>query len=540
MPKREILVINSDPGALPHLRERHTDFVLQHGHALENQVPPDDVLFALVDFAVVGRPCRLPDWSRHTPTIICGAPSPGHPDATEAATETAFAVTSESLVNIDLSAWAACVECSCASAPAPEKLENVLAAVDHFSRRVLAAGTPAAIKQRLPLLLSTLIRFEAVAIWDWSADEIQVFCPAVWRAEQTRAAVEALRDAMVQAARSRALPQATTVLAFQLRGRAAPFDAGNAPIMATLGNKEGVMCVIRNSQAPFTESDARVFDLAANLVAHALHNARLIRSLEAQSRKIVEKNRQLAKASRLKSNFLANTSHELKTPLHSILGLAELLPEADSPEEVVHMSERIGVNGRRLMDLVTDLLDFSRLVADEEKVYPEPFDVEKFTQGLVDAFADLTRVKAVAFRWTNDAGDAKFSTDREKAFRIVANLLSNAIKFTPEGEVSLRLGREDDDLIVSVSDTGVGIPSEHLERIFEQFHRIKGPLQDTAEGAGLGLAIAQRLAQLLGGNIVVSSEVGVGSVFTLRLPPVKTGLSSAPAALPYLGDEANK
>jgi signal transduction histidine kinase len=526
-----VLVVAREDAAVAGLQERHEGFALFHSHTAAHLHPPPDLAFALVERALVP-PAGLPAWALELPVVVVGACECSDPPAPALAD--AALILTEAIGDLDLQSILVATRTRQVD-PLPEvALDQLLKRIDDFSRRVLALDSPVAIKHRLPLLLSNMLPFTGAALWDWHEDDFQVYCPARWDQATSRRAVERVREQLTPLAGRHTLPAAATLLSFERRGQPAePGEVAHA-VTATLGSSDGLLCVFRTSDEPFAECDTRALALAANLVSYAVRNARMFSSLETQTRKIIEKNRQLAAASRIKSNFMANTSHELKTPLHSILGLTELLGEFELPADGREMAVRIGANARRLQDLVTDILDFSRLEADEESVFAEPIDLDTFGRELLEGFSDLARVRGLELVGYNQATGVRFVTDREKLFRVATNLLSNALKFTPEGRIEARLAIVDGDLEIVVSDTGVGIPGAELERIFEQFHRVKGPLQQNTEGAGLGLAIAQRLTFLLGGDINVESELGSGSTFTVRVPPRRPARPEVPGALPEL------
>jgi len=208
----------------------------------------------------------------------------------------------------------------------------------------------------------------------------------------------------------------------------------------------------------------------------------------------------------------------LKTPLHSILGLTELLVEADDDAELSRMAGRIAVNARRLLETVNDLLDYSQILSDRVEVFAESFNLRPFLHEMLNNVRDLAEVKGLTLSLEIDDDLGSVHTDREKLYRILINLLSNAIKFTPAGKVLMLVNRQKETIQFHVTDTGIGIAKDQLTRIFEQFHRVRGPLHEAQEGTGLGLTIAQSLAHMLGGVIRVLSTPGVGSTFTLTLP----------------------
>lgn len=239
----------------------------------------------------------------------------------------------------------------------------------------------------------------------------------------------------------------------------------------------------------------------------------------------------LQRASELKSRFLANMSHEFRTPVSSILSLTRLLLDRVDGPLTQEQQKQVGFirqSAQSLLELVSDLLDLAKIEAGKIDVRVNDFTLVDLFSALRGMFKPLLPPRAVslAFEGLNDweeLDDWRLRTDEGKVSQILRNLISNAIKFTPEGEVRLLAVASGDAIVFSVKDTGIGIPQEHLEYIFEEFHQVKGVWQDKASGTGLGLPLSRRLAELLGGSLSVQSEPGVGSTFQLSLPRVYSG-----------------
>ena len=285
---------------------------------------------------------------------------------------------------------------------------------------------------------------------------------------------------------------------------------------------------------------------------------------------------QAEEASRLKSEFLANISHELRTPLNAIVNLpsgmlsdfdqtptwscqscgAEFQAEDSSGEEPpadyqpdcpecghplkhqveptfigkatdqVHFLKRIETSGRHLLGVVNDLLDISKLEAERMQIYPEPFQVFEMLQEVADSLESLAQAKSISLHFPDERLDWTLDADRIKVAQILVNLIGNAIKFTPEkGEIYIRVKPtrlcDEDALGFEVQDTGIGIPKEALDLIFDSFRQVDGSHTRQHQGTGLGLAITQRLVLLHKGTIDVTSEVGSGSTFRFVLPLVQ-------------------
>jgi signal transduction histidine kinase len=225
-------------------------------------------------------------------------------------------------------------------------------------------------------------------------------------------------------------------------------------------------------------------------------------------------------ANEAKSMFLATMSHELRTPLNAIIGYASLLDdEMWGPiQEAQHRHlQRLMTSARHLLGLITDLLTLARVEADKEGVYAEDLDVAM----LLDEALSLTMPLAVSkhLTVTVDVNQSfTLHTDRGKVLQILVNLISNAIKFTDVGEITISASLVSGEAEFSVRDTGIGISPAHLDRVFDMFWQVEQDLTRRAGGAGLGLDVSRRLAQLLGGRLTAESTRGVGSKFTLYLP----------------------
>ncbi len=231
----------------------------------------------------------------------------------------------------------------------------------------------------------------------------------------------------------------------------------------------------------------------------------------------------LAQSSRYKSEFLANMSHELRTPLNSSLILARLLQQnraGNLSEEQVRYAATIHASNTDLLALINDILDLSKVEAGQIQLMLEPVKLDELTSSLHETFAPLAREKGVTLTIGRLPGVADtLTTDGQRVLQILRNLLANALKFTAQGEVSLTVSPVDANVLrFDVRDTGIGIPKDKQDMIFEAFQQADGSTSREYGGSGLGLSISRELSRLLGGRIGVASEPGVGSVFTLWLP----------------------
>lgn len=248
--------------------------------------------------------------------------------------------------------------------------------------------------------------------------------------------------------------------------------------------------------------------------------------------------RELEQSNRYKSQFLANVSHELRTPLNSILLLSKMLgaegnglsPIQRRQAQVIHEA------GRDLRALIDDILDISRIESGRLSLNPEPVELRPMLEDLIELFSPQLADKPVELSLRLEPGAPEsIRTDRDKLRQILKNFLANAIKFTEQGEVRVEVGTRAESvrpLVLSVLDTGIGIPPDKQEIIFEAFQQADGSTRRRYGGTGLGLAISRELATLLGGVIEVESTPGVGSRFSLLLPLSLEEAASAPESMP--------
>ncbi|PYS88576.1 MAG: hypothetical protein DMF64_20170 [Acidobacteria bacterium] len=252
-----------------------------------------------------------------------------------------------------------------------------------------------------------------------------------------------------------------------------------------------------------------------------------------QYRELMAAYDRLREHDRLKSAFVANVSHELRTPLNVIIGLSQLLrrdpqqPLAPLQEEVVTRMER---NARSLLELVNDLLDYSRLEAGRTALQLEAVDIGEVTTEVIQHYRHMAAEKHVELHAEIAPGLHDIVTDRRKFAQVLANLISNAIKFTAGGTVTIKAASLDDARwTLEVRDTGIGISREALEFIFDEFRQVDDQLTRSYSGVGLGLALTRKLAELLEGEITVESEPNAGSCFRIVWPKrarLRTGTGS--------------
>ena len=251
----------------------------------------------------------------------------------------------------------------------------------------------------------------------------------------------------------------------------------------------------------------------------------MMRDADIQRQRAEETAKQLEIASRAKSEFLANMSHELRTPLNAVIGFAQVLQEqyfGQLNEKQADYVNDILDSGRHLLSLINDILDLSKIEAGKVELELSMVNIKELLEGSLLMVREKTKKQGISLslQATTDLNDLEISADERKVRQIMFNLLSNAVKFTPDGGTIMVEGRKEaEKVIISVSDTGIGIEPKHQKQIFERFSQIRGGSTDKTPGTGLGLPLAKELTEMHGGKLWVESEgLGNGSRFSFTLP----------------------
>jgi signal transduction histidine kinase len=276
----------------------------------------------------------------------------------------------------------------------------------------------------------------------------------------------------------------------------------------------GGLAVWRRQTGEFKPEVVNLLQTFATQSALAIHNARLFREIQ-------EKGRQLELASKYKSQFLASMSHELRTPMNAVLGYTRMLlmnVYGELPEKVRDVHQRIDKSGRHLLGLINDVLDFSKIEAGQLALAINPYSIKDVIHAVVASTQSLATEKNLTLKIAVPADLPAASGDERRIAQVLLNLVGNAIKFTDAGEVRIDAAAGNNELVVSVSDTGPGIPEMDREHIFEEFRQAEGSVAQRKGGTGLGLAIAKKIVEMHGGRIWVESEIGKGSTFIFTLP----------------------
>jgi PAS domain S-box-containing protein len=285
-------------------------------------------------------------------------------------------------------------------------------------------------------------------------------------------------------------------------------------------------------------SPGRVQAFARDISARRMMEAEIRRQNEELRRanQEMQVSRDLAlNASRLKSQFLANMSHELRTPLNSIIGYTQFVLDDEQRPITADQREDLGRvlrSARHLLDLINGVLDLARIESGRESVSISRFALADLIDNVVDAVTPMAKSKGLELECSVESDIADLQTDEKKLRQILLNLLANAVKFTERGRVSITCRHDADSIRVVVEDTGVGIPPEHLDEIFNEFHQVDPSIHKQYGGTGLGLAIVRRLAELLKGSIQVNSTIGAGSTFILVVPTILSLSAELPGRPP--------
>jgi signal transduction histidine kinase len=232
---------------------------------------------------------------------------------------------------------------------------------------------------------------------------------------------------------------------------------------------------------------------------------------------------ELRRVNKIRRDFVANVSHELKTPATSLRLLAESLVEImdEDPDQARFFAEQLKNETDRLAQLITDLLDLARLESEEGVQNPAPVDLRSILMAVLARLRPTARRKNITLSWkrSSSAGTHTVRGDETQLVSMFANLVDNAVKYTPSGgQVEVVCEPNGSEVVVRISDTGIGIPEQNLTRIFERFYRVDKARSKQTGGTGLGLSIVRHVAENHGGRVTVESAPGKGSTFTVYLP----------------------
>jgi len=292
--------------------------------------------------------------------------------------------------------------------------------------------------------------------------------------------------------------------------------------------RDGSLFPVEISLSPIqTEAGIHVTAVIRDVTERKRAETEVRRLQQQYTGELEARNREIERANRLKSEFLASMSHELRTPLHTIIGFAELLLEGhdgELKESQKRFVDHIHRDSEHLLELINDILDLSKIEAGQLVLRREIYPLARSVGEALDAIRPGAAAKGIRIEERGER-DALVDADPLRVKEMLYNLLSNAVKFTPEGgKVWVETGEDAGFARVTVGDTGVGIPAEEQENIFDKFYQVGNTTRGVREGTGLGLSITKELVQLHGGWMEVDSTPGEGSRFTFTLPTAAAGL----------------
>ncbi len=284
----------------------------------------------------------------------------------------------------------------------------------------------------------------------------------------------------------------------------------------------GVLVVQSTRPGVFDENDLRLLETASGTLTAIIQNARLLDEIS-------RANEQLKELDRLKTQFLANMSHELRTPLNSIIGFSRVMLKGIDGELNDMQTQDLSTiynSGQHLLGLINNILDLSKIEARMMEIQPEYMELGEIVDSVLAAAKGLTKDQPIELYRDLEPGLPQVWGDPQRIRQVLLNLVSNAAKFTQEGSITVRAFRRDGDpetgaapcVQVDVIDTGIGIPADKLDTIFEAFQQVDGSTTRQYEGTGLGLPISKNFIDLHGGQMWVTSQVGVGSTFSFTVP----------------------
>jgi signal transduction histidine kinase len=280
----------------------------------------------------------------------------------------------------------------------------------------------------------------------------------------------------------------------------------------------GVLALTRSEVRPFTDKQIELVSTFADQAAIAIENVRLFDEIQ-------DKSRQLAEASKHKSQFLANMSHELRTPLNAIIGVSEMLREdAEALKQDLEPLDRVLGAGRHLLALINDILDLSKIEAGRMELHLETFPLAPVIEDVAKTIEPMATKSGNRLVIDCPADLGTIHADQTRIRQSLLNLASNANKFTEKDSVTIAAHQEQENgrdwITLAVTDTGIGMTPEQMGKLFQEFSQAPSSTASKYGGTGLGLVISRRFCQMMGGDIMVQSEPGRGSTFTIRLPRI--------------------
>lgn len=308
-----------------------------------------------------------------------------------------------------------------------------------------------------------------------------------------------------------------------LYGSPSPIWVG-APLLDSSNNEViGVIALQDyNNSTTYSSEDLSTLEIIASQIGQFIDRVKRMEDLHLAKERAEE-------SDRLKSAFLANMSHEIRTPMNGILGFTELLTDpALTSEEHDNYIQIIMKSGQRMLDTVNDIIEISKIETGLSEITWATVDIISELNDLYHFFLREAWKKHINLKLNSELNHLYIKTDRNKLLSVFTNLIKNAIKFTSDGEIAIQVGLKEDQVYFEVADSGIGIPVEKLDAIFNRFEQGDVAMSRGYEGSGLGLAISKAYVELLGGKIHVESELNHGSVFKLTIPYIRVEREDLP------------
>jgi signal transduction histidine kinase/ActR/RegA family two-component response regulator len=368
---------------------------------------------------------------------------------------------------------------------------------------------------------------EAAKKWEWVTPSTKSSCGMALRSRQREMSSDVLACAFLADSYAD-----TGIRALQ-----------TTPLISRSGALVGMLSTHWRTPHALTEGETRSLDVLARLAADLIERKQAEDALDALTReleqRVRERTAELERANRAKDEFLANMSHEIRTPMAGVIGLTEILLLQDLPAKVRTDLEMISSSAESVMMLINDLFDLSRIQQGKFDFHPEVFDLPAMIRNTTGPFEFQAQSKELDFVVSIDGGvPGHVLCDKERLGQVIKNLVSNAIKFTKKGFVRIDVRSEEQDadtlrLLVSVSDSGIGIPRDRQKDVFSAFTQLDSSVSKKFAGMGLGLAISRSLVEGMGGEIQVRSAKGKGSTFSfsIRCTKVTEQLETAQQAI---------
>jgi two-component system, sensor histidine kinase and response regulator len=410
--------------------------------------------------------------------------------------------------------------------PTPERLTDVIESLEALDTALVASRTGSPVTASGPkedllnaviegspyakVLVNAagrivLVNAQTEALFGYSRDELLAMSIDMLVPERFRPGHPSLRTHFNEAPVARAMGAGRELYGRRKDASEVPIEIGLNPI--TTGGETFTLAAITDITERKRSDELRL--IHAGVQQHAIE--------------LEELNRQLARVSRFKTEFVSTMSHELRTPLGAIIGAAELLSQTKQDERGRITVQTIVEASDALLALINSVLDFSKVEAGKMELASEPFEIEPILEGAADVLAHQAREKNITLNAYIDPSIPPVLGDRDRVRQILLNLLGNAVKFTDNGRVVVRAVSVDlsDDAVVvrfDVRDTGIGIPADVLPQLFEPFSQADRSASRRFAGTGLGLSISKRLVELMGGEMGVESAPGAGSSFWFSVP----------------------